>query len=44
MRDLGSVPELGKTLGAGMATTQYFAENLMDRGAMQATVLKEPAH
>ena len=38
--DMGSIPGLGKSLGGGNSNPlQYsFLENLMDRGAWQATV------
>ena len=39
-RDLGSVPELGRSLGEGNGNTLQYSclENSRDRGAWQATV------
>ena len=44
LRDLGSFPGLGRSLGEGHGNPLQYSclENLMDRGAWQATVLGVP--
>ena len=42
LRDIGSIPELGRSPGGGQGNPFQYSclENLMDRGAWQATALR----